>query len=349
MAGQQSGGYADTWDFDPGDKNPDNVSPEEQRQARNPWSSADASNQFLGTPGNSGNEQGYTTGNIYDPGSWGGVGGRAYRDPVTGELKIDKSATGAKADVERYQQMAQGARARTGPQTDYSVADAWAGRAGEMRGEQGAGIGMSRDMALGINSQSQKLGQSMINQGVNAQRSVAASRRGGPLSAASALAGQQAGEAGFRAGANASLAGVLAREQAMGRQQFLGAGLAQRQGDLMGQGLSQQQGIFQGQMDRGQRALNDQAELEYESMGADTNQAQAAAQIERFAGKLGVAQKEDQLRTAGRQDARGVASAVGDIGTGAAKAGAQALKSPAPEEDPKKLSDRRAKNIADWY
>lgn len=303
------------------------MSPEEQRQANNPWSNAPAGDQFLGTPGNSQKEQGYTPGQVYDPGSWGGSAGTVTRDPVTGEIKVDTSQNGARADVSRYQGMAQAAAGRTGPQINYGVADTFAGLGGQMRGEQDTAIGLARDRANGVNSQSQALGQQMIGQGAAAQQSVAMSRRGGPLSVASARAGQASGEAAFRQGANTRLAAVLAREQAEGRKQYMGATLGQRQGDLTAQGLNQQQGIAQGQMDRGQRELNAQAELGYEGMGADTNQAQAKAQTERYAGAIGAAQQENAINNQERQTNRKFAESTSNS----------------------VMSDTRTKNIADWY
>lgn len=211
-------------------------------------------------------------GRVRDPRYWGGYGASVEYDQ-NGNLVANMGASGRQADVDRYRGMAEAAASRDAYQNNYAAANVLNAAGARARGYQGDAMGLYRNQALGLNSQSQALGRQMLAQGLSAQRAAAMSQRGGGLAQMAAMRAQQAGQGAYMQQGRNALAAQLANEMAAGRAAYMGAATQQREGDYASQGLNQQQAIAQMQNELAQRERNQAAQMGYESLAQGVNKA----------------------------------------------------------------------------
>lgn len=209
-------------------------------------------------------------------GAWGGYTGTMV-DDGNGGVRYDAGLSGRQEAVDRARGLGEAAANQKAVQIDYGRADQFAGLGQQDRGFTTDAMNLTRQTALGQNLQSQRLGQQMLQQGVQAQQAAAASTRGGPLAQAAAMRQQAAGQGAFMQAGNTQLEAQRAAEMAQGREQYMGQATGLRAIDAQAQGLNQQQGINQMNQELGQRGLNQQGQMGYEAQGQAINKGAADA------------------------------------------------------------------------
>lgn len=295
-------------------------------------------------------------GKVRDPRAWGGYGATLEYDE-NGNLVANMGANGRQADVDRYRGMAEAAANRGAYQNNYAAANVLSDAGARARGYQGDAMGLYRDAAMGINSQSQRLGNQMMMQGAQAQQAAALSTRGGSLAQAAALRAQQGGEAAYMQQGRNQLDALLAQEMAAGRSGYMDAATQQRSGDYTSQGMNQQQAIAQMQNELQQRQRNQAAQMGYEGMAQAVNKAALEGGIQNSQIDAGIytnqkaydeRQKDSDLRMfgAGAGAAGATLGAVSNLGGdtgGSWDYGQRAEKPGDPYSDAISKSDERAK------
>jgi hypothetical protein len=266
-------------------------------------------------------------------GAWGGYTGTMV-DDGHGGARYDASLNGRQEAVDRARGLGAAAGNRAAYNIDYSQADRFAAAGQQDRGYQLDALGMARDTAQGRNLQSMKLGQQMLQQGVQAQQAGAASTRGGSLAQAAAMRQQAAGQGAFMQQGNTMLQAQRAAEMAQGRDAYMGQATGLRSSDAQAQQQNQNQGISQMQMEMNQRQLNQQGQMGYEAQGQAINKGASDAAlgadelqhgIDSAASKRSQQQADRQLQTGAA-----IAGTVGSVGASAAGAIPPPSPSPAP-------------------
>lgn len=264
-----------------------------------------------------------TTGKAFSGGAYGGYNGR-YVEDGKGGVKFDATHNGRQDAVDHLQGLGAAAANRQAYQNDYGKADSFAGLAQGSRGYEQQSLGLAGQTARGENLQSMKLGNQMLQQGVQAQQAGAAGTRGGSLAAAAAMRQQASGQAGFMAQGQAQLEAQRAAEMASGRDMYQQQAGAIRQGDAAGQSLDQSQAIQQAQNEIGQRQLGQRGQLGYESLGQDVNIGAANAALGSHEQDAGIDDRSMQRHQGkldqGQQLVGEAASMAGSAGAGMAGA-----------------------------
>lgn len=211
-------------------------------------------------------------------GAWGGYTGTVVPDG-NGGVKYDANLSGRGEAVGRARNLAEAAANKQAYQIDYGQADNIAAMGQQDRGFQTDAMNLAAQTANGQNLQSQKLGQSMLTQSVQAQQAGAAGARGGSLAQAVAMRQQAAGQGAFMQQGNTQLQAQAAADMATGRDQYMQDASGLRSSDAQAQGLDQQQGIQQMQQELQQRQLNRQGQMGYEAQGQAVNNAASDAAL----------------------------------------------------------------------
>lgn len=250
--------------------------------------------------------------------AWGGYTGTMVRGP-DGNVYYDQGQSGRQADVDRLRGLGETAANRQAYQNDYGQANSDAAMGAQSRGNQDYGAALARESALGINSQSQQLGQRMLAQGAQTQQAAAMSARGGSLAQMAASRQQQAGQGSYLQQGNTALRANLADEMAAGRSQYQQATTQMRQQDAQAQSLNQQQAISQMNNEVGQRELNQQGQMGYEGMAQNVNKAAQNAALQSQELQVGI--DAAASARAQRQADRDLATAGAVAGTAGALVG----------------------------
>ncbi len=246
------------------------------------WSDADGG-AFDGSAklGDSYDTRGASTGKVRPmggQGAWGGYTGTMV-DDGHGGVRYDASQNGRQEAVGRAQGLGAAAASQQAYQIDYGAADRFAGMGQGSRGYEQDSLNLAQQTARGENLQSMKLGQSMLQQGVQAQQAGAASTRGGSLAQAAAMRQQAAGQGAFMQQGQTQLDAQRAAEMANGRDMAQQQADRMRAGDATAQGLNQQQGVAQMNQELGQRGLNQEGQMGYEAQGQAINKSAADAAL----------------------------------------------------------------------
>lgn len=179
---------------------------------------------------------------------------------------------GAEArDMQRAQEMGGYAAGRAAPLANYAQADAARQNALAARGDQAGAVALYRNAAMGNGpSAAQSQFQQGLDASLRAQQSIAAGARGGAM-ARSAARSEAAANAGDMSARASSLAAQLrAQEMQAAMQGYAGSAAQLRGTDLAAQGQEAQQAQFQAGQQLQSRALNDQAQMGYETMAQRT-------------------------------------------------------------------------------
>lgn len=296
-------------------------------QGADGWSNVSRNNYGDGGNGGFGSNnsgQPDTTGKTGSPGAWGGYTGRMV-DDGKGGVVFDGDDSGRSDAVNHLQGLANAASNQQAYQNDYSTADRFAQAGQQDRGLQVDAMRMAQDTAAGRNLQSQALGQSMLQQGVQAQQAGAASTRGGSLAQAAAMRQQAGGQAAFMQQGNTQLDAQRAAEMAQGRDAYMQQATGLRASDASAQKLNQDQGVSQMQNEINQRQLNQQGQMGYDSMAQDTNIGAANAAIGQHQVNAGIAdtsmQRHQGKLDQGQQWVASGVSAAGSLGGSASGMG----------------------------
>ena len=260
-----------------------------------------------------------TTGKAFSGGSYGGYNG-SYVDDGRGGVKFDPTHNGRTDAVDHLEGLAGAAAAQQAYQNDYSRADQFAGLGQQSRGYEADAMGLAGQTARGENLQSMKLGQGMLQQGVQAQQAGAASTRGGSLAQAAAMRQQAAGQGAFMAQGNTQLEAQRAAEMANGRDMFQQQAGQIRAGDAQAQGLDQSQAINQMQNELQQRSLGQRGQMGYDSMGQDVNIIAANAALGSHEQDAGIDDKSSQRHQGKLDQGQGYVGEVSSM-TGSAASG----------------------------
>lgn len=213
-----------------------------------------------------------------DTTSWGGFAGR----PGDASNPAGQG-NGAVQDSNRYRGLGQAAAQRQAYQNDWSRANGYALQAQDARGSQMDALSLQQQAANGqAPSAAQSLSRNMLDQSLQAQMAGAASARGGSLAQAAAMRGasQQAG-AMQQQGMN-QIGALRAQEMAQARDAYSHGAGAVRGQDFAAQGLAQQQQGMDMQSELAQRQMNQQAQMGYEQMGWNTQNADLNASLTRY-------------------------------------------------------------------
>lgn len=280
-------------------------------------------------------------------GGWHNIEGDGYsipvpNDPQAYQAAMKWSSSGRQEDVDRYRQMGADAANRDPVQLEYGRSNNMAAKAdqGLMYGEQarqqqqGVVNAMAGAAAGNAPSRAELLGKNLISQSLQSQLAGAASARGGALGQASAMRNAQQGAAAFQQQGANQLSALRADEMERARNAW-----GQQVGQMRGQdyqysgaanAIAQteaQKAQYQGQLAAQQRALNQQAQMGYEGMAWDTNNAALQAGLGQSAQEQQAYQfgkQMDQQDADRQQRYMGAAvGAIGDLGSTAANAGKQ--------------------------
>ncbi len=256
----------------------------------------------------------YSTRQFNDPTRiGGGVGTYHYNgnDPST--------LTGQTDETQRYRGLGEAAARRQTYQADFGRALADEQQGLEARGAQQDAVAQMRLAAQGgAPSQAAILGNQAAGQSLQAQMAAGANARGlgqaaAQMQAAGAMGQQQLGAMG-------QYAGMRGAEMGQAQGAFGQAGGALRAGDYSQQAMAQQRAEAQGQAEATQRRLNQEAQMGYEQMGINTQQAQSDSDARNAA--LRAHKQADDTASKDARDARdlkaivGGMSAVATLGTG---------------------------------
>lgn len=203
---------------------------------------------------------------------------------------------GRRTDIierDRYRGLGAAAAARQAYQVDFDAAQDDRNQGNAARRGQMVALGMQRNAALGnAPSRAAIMGNQAGGQSLQAALGASAGARPGGFAAAQMAA--QGGMGGMQLGAQQQAMGMRSGEMNQARGQF-GAGASEmRAGDYTAQGMAQQQAEAQAQSEIAQRHLNQQAQMGYEQMGVNTEQAQLDARMR----TAGVANKQKQTADA---------------------------------------------------
>jgi hypothetical protein len=236
---------------------------------------------------------------VQDATSWGGFAGRAKNpDGSPGGI-----ASGAQQDVNRYRGMGAVAAQRQAYQNSWGNANAYARQAQGARGAQGLALALQAQAAMGgAPSQAQALGQDMLDQSLNAQMAGAASARGGSLAQAAAMRSASQQAAGMQMQGANQLSALRAQEMAQARGDFMQGASGMRGQDFQAQGLAQQQNAMDMQSELTQRGLNQQAQMGYEQLGYNVNEAQQDAALQRYGMDQQLAERTNQRNYERKRD-----------------------------------------------
>lgn len=234
-----------------------------------------------------------STGKAASEGAWGGYSGR-FVDDGQGGLRFDGTHSGRQDDVDHLSGLAGAAMNQAAYQNDYRQADKFAGLGQGSRGYETDALGLAGQTARGENLQSMKLGQSMLQQGLQAQQAGAAGARGGSLAQAVAARQAAAGVGSYMANGNAQLEAQRAAEMANGRDMFQQQAGAIRGNDATAQGLNQQQALARMQNELAQRQLNQKGQMGYDSLAQDVNVAASNAALGQHEQNAGIDDKSMQ-------------------------------------------------------
>ena len=315
---------------------------------------SNASNQNYGD--NSGERKSHfdgdnTIGKARSPGAWGGYNGR-YVDDGNGGTKFDGTHSGRQDAVDHLQGLAGAAMNQQAYKNDYSQADRFAGAGQQDRGFQTDAMDIARRTAFGTFSPATDLGRKTLVSGVDAQKALAASTRGGSLAQASAMRQQAEAQGAFVQQGNNDIDAAHANEMAAARKQYFDNATGLRASDATAQGLNQSQTMSQMDNELKNRQRQDRGQQGYDDLAQDTNIGAANASLGQHEQNAGVEDKSMQ-RHQNKLD-QGVGwvgdgvSTAGSLGSGASgfsgggPPGAGA-KPPDPYSQQVSASDSRAK------
>ncbi len=199
-------------------------------------------------------------------------GGKDYVKEVNPDGTIKAIETPrSEGEVDRYRGLADSYGKRGAYQLDWDDANKERQRALQARNRQTDAANIWANRAGGNNFSAYQYGVNAINRGINNQRAIAGSVRGGPLAQMAARRNTATGEAAFRSQGMANMRAAQAGEMADARQNLVGALSDQRTQDQHGQSLGQEQSKTQAESELAQRGLNDQGRMGFEKLGYDVN------------------------------------------------------------------------------
>lgn len=209
--------------------------------------------------------------------SWGGYSGRPGSPSTPG------TASGSAEDTNRYRGLGQAAAQRQAYQNDWSRANGYALQAQDARGSQMDALTLQQQAANGnAPSAAQSLSRNMLDQSLQAQMAGAASARGGSLAQAAAMRGASQQAMGMQQQGMNQIGALRAQEMAQARDAYSQGANAMRGQDFAAQGLAQQQQQADMQSELAQRQMNQQAQMGYEQMGWNTQNAQLNASLQQY-------------------------------------------------------------------
>lgn len=255
------------------------------------------------------------------------TGDRQYADPTrigggvgTEHMHGNDASTWTESpdETQRYRGLGEAAAKRQAYQVDFGKAMGDEANGLQARGAQYDAGAMMREAAMGnAPSQAAILGNQAGGQSLEAALGASAGARGGMGAAAQMQA--QRGMGGMQQQAVGQYAGMRGNEMHQAQGAYGQVGSTMRAGDYAQQGMAQQRAEAQAQSEFAQRQLNQAAQMGYEQMGINNQQAQSDMDLRNAA--IREQQNADARASHDARNARNMDLAIGGMKSIAGLAG----------------------------